>query len=88
MDRGAWWAAVHGVSESRTQLSNVAHVRAQHRTWQLRGQREGLEGLRETGSQGGAWCDFYVTSMLGMLCGDRLLCRGKGAEGADRRLKQ
>ena len=21
MDRGAWWAAVHGVTESRTQLS-------------------------------------------------------------------
>ena len=52
------------------------------------GQREGLEGLRETGSQVGAWCDFYVTSMLGVLCGDRLLSRGKAAEGADRRLKQ
>ena len=70
------------------QLSNVAHVHAQHRTWQLRGQREGLEGLRETGSQVGAWCDFYVTSMLGELCGDRLLSQGKAAEGADRRLKQ
>ena len=22
MDRGAWWAAVHGVAESRTRLSN------------------------------------------------------------------
>ena len=22
MDRGAWWAAVHGVTQSRTQLSN------------------------------------------------------------------
>ena len=22
MDRGAWWATVHGVAESRTQLSN------------------------------------------------------------------
>ena len=22
MDRGAWWAAVHGVPESRTQLNN------------------------------------------------------------------
>ena len=22
MDRGAWWAAVHGVAMSRTQLSN------------------------------------------------------------------
>ena len=24
MDRGAWWAAVHGVAESRTRLSNFA----------------------------------------------------------------
>ena len=23
MDRGAWWAAVHGVAKSRTQLSNL-----------------------------------------------------------------
>ena len=23
MDRGAWWAAVHGVTKSRTRLSNV-----------------------------------------------------------------
>ena len=22
MDRGAWWAAVHGITKSRTQLSN------------------------------------------------------------------
>ena len=24
MDRGAWWAAVHGVAKSRTQLSDFA----------------------------------------------------------------
>ena len=24
MDRGAWWATVHGVSKSQTQLSNLA----------------------------------------------------------------
>ena len=29
MDRGACWAAVHGVAQSRTQLSDRAHVRAQ-----------------------------------------------------------
>ena len=23
MDRGAWWAAIHGVSNSRTQLSDL-----------------------------------------------------------------
>ena len=26
MDRGAWWAAVHGVTESQTQLSMHAHT--------------------------------------------------------------
>ena len=25
MDRGAWWATVHGVTKSQTQLSNWAH---------------------------------------------------------------
>ena len=29
MDRGAWWAAVHGVTESRTQLSD-SHSHMQH----------------------------------------------------------
>ena len=27
MDTGAWWATVHGVAESQTQLSNWAHLR-------------------------------------------------------------
>ena len=31
MDRGAWWATVHGVTKSRTRLSN----RAQHREPEL-----------------------------------------------------
>ena len=26
VDRGAWWAAVHGVSKSQTWLSNSAHI--------------------------------------------------------------
>ena len=26
MDRGAWWAAVHRVSKSRTQLNDLAHT--------------------------------------------------------------
>ena len=25
MDRGAWWAAVHEVAQSRTRLSDLAH---------------------------------------------------------------
>ena len=27
MDRGAWWATVHGVTKSQTQLSTRAHMR-------------------------------------------------------------
>ena len=26
MDRGAWWATVHGVTQSRNQLSDIAHT--------------------------------------------------------------
>ena len=26
MDRGAWWATVHGVAESQTQLCDVEHL--------------------------------------------------------------
>ena len=26
MDRGAWWATVHGVAKSQTRLSNSAHM--------------------------------------------------------------
>ena len=28
MDRGAWWATVHGVSKSRTLLNDLAHKNA------------------------------------------------------------
>ena len=37
MDRGAWWAAVHGVAKSQTQLSNFTfafHFHALRRKWQ------------------------------------------------------
>ena len=30
MDRGAWWAAVHGVAKSRTQLSNFTSTFHSH----------------------------------------------------------
>ena len=33
MDRGAWWAAVHGVARSRTQLSDVTFM-PWRRKWQ------------------------------------------------------
>ena len=37
MDGGAWWAAVHGVAKSRTQLSDFTftfHFHALRRKWQ------------------------------------------------------
>ena len=37
MDGGAWWAAVHGVAESRTRLSDFPftfHLHALERKWQ------------------------------------------------------
>ena len=37
MDRGAWWAAVHGVAKSRTRLSNftfTSHLMHWRRKWQ------------------------------------------------------
>ena len=38
MDRGAGWAAVHGITKSRTQLSNFTftfHFHALEKEWQL-----------------------------------------------------
>ena len=32
MDRGAWWATVHGVAKCRTLLSNQVHAYIQSRT--------------------------------------------------------
>ena len=29
MDRGAWWATVHGLAKSRTQLSDFTHTYTQ-----------------------------------------------------------
>ena len=43
MDRGAWWATVHGVPKSRTQLSDLAHtwmIYLQMYTFLLQNQKE------------------------------------------------
>ena len=59
MDRGAWQAAIHGVSESHTQLSNWAHVPASELLW--------------NSGDGGwlllyqAWSSFYLFSFGGSL---------------------
>ena len=33
MDGGAWWATVHGVAKSRTQLSNFTFTETTKATW-------------------------------------------------------
>ena len=33
MDRGAWWAAVHGIAESRTRLSDLSREQHNHIYW-------------------------------------------------------
>ena len=53
MDRGAWWAAVHGVAKSRTRLSDFTftfHFPALRRKWQptpvfLPGESQGRRSL-------------------------------------------
>ena len=40
MDRGAWWATVHGVAKSWTQLSSKTQEQAQYAS-------EGKKGLEE-----------------------------------------
>ena len=48
MDRGAWWAAVHGVTKSQTRLNDFTFTFIMKRTsfWVL--VVEGLEGLLRT----------------------------------------
>ena len=36
MDRGAWWATVHGVAKDRTRLSDQAHSYSHLYIWDLR----------------------------------------------------
>ena len=53
MDRGAWWAEVHGVAKSQTRLSDFTftfHFHAWRRKWQptplfLPGESQGLQNL-------------------------------------------
>ena len=68
MDRGAWWATVHGVAKRRKQLSNftslwaslvaqrLKHLPAMQETWvQSSGQEDPLEKKMETNSSILAW---------------------------------
>ena len=39
-DRGAWWAPVHGVTESWTQLSDLAHISILAKRWKFLGKNK------------------------------------------------
>ena len=41
MDRGAWWATVHGVTNSRTQLKNLKHFSQDGKDDMIRGNAAG-----------------------------------------------
>ena len=73
MDRGAWWASVHGVTKSRTRLSDFTftfHLHALEKemathssvlAWRIPGMAE-PGGLPSMGSHrvGHNWCDLAV----------------------------
>ena len=47
MDRGAWWAAVHGVAKSRTRLSDQAQHSSGRRAGKGVGDQRGATGSPE-----------------------------------------
>ena len=58
MDRGAWWATVHGVAKSRTRLSDFTFtiITAMWETWvRSLGQEDPLEKEMATHSSIFAW---------------------------------
>ena len=78
MDGGAWWAAVHGVAKSRTQLSDFTfHFHALEKemathssvlAWRIPGTGE-PGGLPSMGSQGWTWLKRLSSSSSGIWCG-------------------
>ena len=54
MDRGAWWAAVHGVAKSRTQLSDFPFMR-----WRRKWQPTPVFLPGESQGQGAWWAAVY-----------------------------
>ena len=64
MDRGAWWATVHGVTESRTRLSDFHfHPYLLHSERTLR--TEQMDGDHRTKRGGATGVGGRVTSLVG-----------------------
>ena len=61
MDRGAWWATVHGVTKSQAQLSDSAHMHARVRNCHLgQGITAGAKTAltKNVGRMAREWCVF------------------------------
>ena len=70
MDGGAWWAAVHGVAKSQTQLSDFTFTHWR-RKWQpppvfLPGESQGLSS--SSSNSGGGVCVCVLASFSGGVC--------------------
>ena len=92
MDGGAWWATVHGVAKSRTQLSDFTftfHFHALEKkmvthssvlAWRIPGTEE-PGGLPSVGSHrvGYDWCDLAVAAAA--VAGHQLIFWEKGSGG-------
>ena len=55
MDRGAWWAAVHGVAKSRTRLSDFTFTFHFHALEKEMATYSGVLAWRVPGTGGGSW---------------------------------
>ena len=60
MDRGAWWAAVHGVAKSRIQLSNFTFTFHFHALEKEMATHSCLENPKDGGAWGGGAAVYGV----------------------------
>ena len=59
MDRGAWWAAVHGVAESRTRLSNFTFTFYFHALEKEMATHSCILALENPRDRGAWWAAIY-----------------------------
>ena len=64
MDRGAWWAAVHGVAKSRTQLSNFTFTFRFHALEKEMATHSSVLAWRIPGTRGDWWAAVYGVAEL------------------------